>query len=73
MFAQKDPETGEMRYPDLELVRLAVPRRVYTSMHMNYVAESIISVFAKRDQIRGMRVVKESQYLRHFTAVLEEV
>jgi len=40
---------------------------------MNYVAESIISVFSKRDEIRGMRVVKESPYLRHFTAVLEEV
>ncbi|MFB3906000.1 MAG: tryptophanase [Acidobacteriota bacterium] len=73
MFAEKDPVTGEVRYPDLELVRLAVPRRVYTSMHMNYVAESIISVFQKRDQIRGLRIVEEAQYLRHFTAVLEEI
>jgi tyrosine phenol-lyase len=73
MFAQPDPETGEMTYPELELVRLAVPRRVYTSMHMNYVADSIISVYRKRDQIRGLRVVKESPYLRHFTAQLEEV
>ncbi|RPI28187.1 MAG: tryptophanase [Acidobacteria bacterium] len=73
MFAEKDPQTGEVRYPDLELVRLAVPRRVYTSMHMNYVAESIISVFEKRDEIRGFRIVEETEYLRHFTAVLEEV
>jgi tyrosine phenol-lyase len=73
MFAQPDPETGEMSYPDLELVRLAVPRRVYTSMHMSYVAESIISVYERRHQIRGLRVVKESPYLRHFTAQLAEV
>jgi len=73
MFAEKDTQTGEVRYPDLELVRLAVPRRVYTSMHMNYVAESIISVFEKRDEIRGFRIVEETEYLRHFTAVLEEV
>ncbi len=73
MFAQKDPETGETRYPDLELVRLAVPRRVYTSMHMSYVAEAIISIHRRRDEIRGLRVVQESPYLRHFTALMEEI
>lgn len=73
MFAEKSPETGEIRYPDLELVRLAVPRRVYTSMHMSYVAEAIISIFKRRDEITGLRIVKETPYLRHFTATLEEV
>ncbi len=73
MFAQKDPDTGVTVYPELELVRLAVPRRVYTTMHMNYVIESIHSIYRKRDQIRGLRIAYESPYLRHFTAVLEEI
>ncbi len=73
MFAHKDAETGEIHYPELELVRLAVPRRVYTSMHMNYVVESIVSIYRNRDRIRGLRIVKEAPVLRHFTAVLEEL
>jgi tryptophanase len=73
MFAHRDPETGDTVYPELELVRLAVPRRVYTSMHMKYVAESIAAIHGKRDEIKGLRVVKEPPYLRHFTAQLEEV
>ena len=73
MFAQSDQVTGEVHYPELELVRLAVPRRVYTSMHMKYVAESIVEVYAKREQIKGLRIVEEPPFLRHFTARLEEV
>ncbi len=73
MFASKDPKTGKVTYPELELVRLAIPRRVYTSMHMNYVAESIIDIHRNRDKIKGLRIVYEAPFLRHFTAVLEEV
>ncbi|MFQ5601857.1 MAG: tryptophanase [bacterium] len=73
MFAAKDPKTGEVKYPQLELVRLAIPRRVYTTMHMEYVAESIIDIFKNREQIKGLRIVHEAPFLRHFTAVLEEV
>ncbi len=73
MFAKKNPETGEEIYPDLELVRLAIPRRVYTTMHMNYVAESIIELYRNRDKIRGLRIVYEAPMLRHFTARLEEI
>ncbi|MDZ7372442.1 MAG: tryptophanase [candidate division KSB1 bacterium] len=73
MFARKDPKTGETIYPELELVRLAIPRRVYTTMHMNYVAESIIDLYRKRDEIRGLRIVYEAPILRHFTARLEEI
>ena len=68
-----DAETGEMSYPELELVRLAIPRRVYTSMHMKYVAESIKGIYSRRDEIRGLRIVEEPPFLRHFTATLEEV
>ncbi len=73
MFGSKDPKTGKVNYPKLELVRLAIPRRVYTTMHMNYVAESIIEIFKNREKLKGLRIVKEAPFLRHFTAVLEEV
>ncbi|MCH8927927.1 MAG: tryptophanase [Candidatus Marinimicrobia bacterium] len=73
MFAHPDSETGETIYPDLELVRLAIPRRVYTNMQMNYVAESLISLFKNRDKIKGLKITYEAPVLRHFTARLEEV
>ena len=73
MFAHRDPETGETVYPELELVRLAIPRRVYTTQHMNYVAESIIELYRNREKIRGLRIVYEAPVLRHFTARLEEI
>ncbi len=73
MFAHKDPDSGEMIYPELELVRLAIPRRVYTTQHMNYVAESIIQIFVQRKNLRGLRIVYEAPMLRHFTARLQEI
>jgi len=73
MFAQLDPATGETRYPKLDLVRLAIPRRVYTTEHMRYVADSVIEIFRRRDTLRGLRIVHEAPVLRHFTARLEEI
>ena len=73
MFGERDAETGVEKFPELELVRLAIPRRVYTSMHMNYVAESIIDVHKKRERIKGLRIVYQAPLLRHFTARLEEI
>jgi tryptophanase len=55
----------------LELVRLAIPRRVYTQSHIDYVAEVIIEVFNNREKIRGLKITEESPMLRHFTAKLE--
>jgi tyrosine phenol-lyase len=57
----------------MDLVRLAIPRRVYTQSHIDYVIEVIIEVWKKREQIRGMRIVSEAPFLRHFTAHLEPV
>ena len=57
----------------LELVRLAIPRRVYTQSHIDYVAEVIIDVFQQRDQIKGLRITEEAEVLRHFTAKLVPV
>jgi tryptophanase len=55
----------------MELVRLAIPRRVYTQSHIDYVVEIILQVFARRAQIKGMRLTYEAPFLRHFTAHLE--
>ena len=73
MFGEKDAKSGKEKYPELELVRLAIPRRVYTFMHMNYVAESIIEIFKNRKSIKGLRLVYEAPLLRHFTARMEEL
>ncbi len=69
--AGRDPETGDHRYPALELTRLAIPRRVYTQAHMDVVAESIKAIFDKRMETRGMRMVYEPEYLRFFQARFE--
>ena len=71
MFAYLDPQTGEMVYPKLELVRLALPRRVYTQSHIDYVADTILEIRQDRENIRGYRIVEASELLRHFTARFE--
>jgi tryptophanase len=68
MFGRTDPATGEYRPPDMELVRLAFPRRVYTQSHFDYVGEVIEAVFRQRKHLRGMRIEVEPERLRHFTA-----
>jgi tryptophanase len=57
----------------MELVRLAIPRRVYTQSHIDYVVEIILQVFERRAQIKGLRLTYEAPFLRHFTAHLEPV
>ena len=73
MFASRDPGSGEWKYPGLELVRLAIPRRVYTSSHLAYVADVFITIFEKRDRLKGLKIIDEPPFLRHFTATLEEI
>jgi len=63
-----DPHTGEERPARLDLLRLAIPRRVYTQSHMDYVVEAIQLVWQRRNDIRGMRIVEAPKLLRHFTA-----
>lgn len=69
--AGRDPETGQHKYPRLELVRLTIPRRVYTQRHLDVAAEGILDVFARREQIGGLRMVFEPPVLRFFTARFE--
>ena len=68
-----DPHTGEERPARLDLLRLAIPRRVYTQSHMDYVLEAIGLIWERRDHIRGMRIVRAPRFLRHFTAEFEWV
>ena len=69
--AGRDPETGDHKYPKLELVRLTIPRRVYTQAHMDVVAESVIAVYEERDRIGGLRFTYEPDDLRFFQARFE--
>ena len=71
--AGRDPETGQNRRPALELVRLTLPRRVYTQAHMDVVAESVARVHDRRESIRGLKLVYEPEYLRFFQARFEPV
>ncbi len=74
LMADRDPVTRENRYPALEMVRLAVPRRVYTNNHMDYIAAVVRNVFEKRSDIRnGVRIVWEAPIMRHFTIKLERI
>jgi tyrosine phenol-lyase len=73
MFGHRDPATGEPVYPRLDLVRLAIPRRVYTTEQMRYVADAVIELYRERRRLRGLRIVYEAPVLRHFTARLEEL
>ncbi|MFZ0491607.1 MAG: tyrosine phenol-lyase [Acidimicrobiia bacterium] len=66
--AGRDAETGEHHYPKLELVRLAIPRRVYTQAHMDVVAESVVSVYENRETLRGLEFTYEPAELRFFQA-----
>jgi tryptophanase len=71
MFAYKDPASSKMIYPKMELVRLAIPRRVYTQSHLDYVADTIIQVASHKKDLRGLRITYQPALLRHFTAHFE--
>jgi tryptophanase len=74
LLADRDPVTRENRYPDLELMRLAIPRRVYTNNHMDLVAIALNNIWEKRNTIKhGFRIVREAPIMRHFTVELEKI
>lgn len=73
LLADRDPETRENRYPALELLRLAIPRRVYTNNHMDVIAVALKNVFDRRDQItKGLKIINEAPIMRHFTVELDK-
>ncbi len=73
MFGKINPETGEEIPARKELVRLAIPRRVYTQSHVDYVVEAILNVYQRREQLRGYRIVWQTPFLRHFSCHFEPV
>jgi tryptophanase len=74
MFGRPDPNRpGRETLPDLDLVRLAVPRRVYTNSHLEYVAEVVRRLHRQPEKLRGVRIVRQAPVLRHFTAEFELV
>ena len=73
LLADRDPITRENRYPKMELLRLAIPRRTYTNNHMEYVAAALKNVYDRRKEIKkGLRIVNEAPIMRHFTVELEK-
>jgi tyrosine phenol-lyase len=73
MFGRRDPATGAETPASMELVRLAIPRRVYTQSHVDYVVEAILNVWERRASVGGYRFVEQAPVLRHFTARFEPV
>ena len=74
ILADRDPETRENRYPELELVRLAIPRRTYTHNHMEYIASALKTIFDSRAEAKnGYKIVWEAPIMRHFTVKLEKI
>ncbi len=74
ILADRDPVTRENRYPALDMMRLAIPRRVYTNNHMDVVFAALMNIFERRDHIStGYRITYEAPLMRHFTVHLEKV
>jgi tryptophanase len=68
MFAHPDPDSGEIIYPSLELVRLAIPRRTYTQSHMDYIGDTLAKIAGRAHNLRGYKFTYAPELLRHFTA-----
>ena len=72
LLADRDPITHENRYPNLELLRLAIPRRVYSYKHMDYIAAALANVYERRNVIKsGLKILWEAHIMRHFTVELD--
>lgn len=72
-FGRRDPKTGQEAASETDLVRLSVPRRVYSSAQLDYAADVVTECFRNRESIRGVRIVRQAPFLRHFTAEFESV
>lgn len=73
LLADRDPETRENRYPKLELLRLAIPRRTYTNNHMDVIAVALKNVFDRRESIKtGLKITWEAPIMRHFTIEMDK-
>ena len=73
MFGKQDPGTGKEIPAPMDLVRLTIPRRVYTQSHVDFLAEAILEIFENRQRIKGVRIVYQPPFLRHFSSHFEPV
>lgn len=73
MFGKCNQHTQEETFAPMDLVRLAIPRRVYTQSHIDYLAEILLDVYARKEEIKGIRFTHQAPFLRHFTARFEPV
>ncbi|MCP5114549.1 MAG: tyrosine phenol-lyase, partial [bacterium] len=73
MFGSTEPESGERLAARNELVRLALPRRVYTQSHIDYAVEAVLNVYQRREEMQGYRITYEPPFLRHFSATFERL
>jgi tryptophanase len=74
VLADRDPVTRENRYPELEMVRLAIPRRVYTNNHMDYIAVALKNIYDTREEAKsGYKIVEEAPIMRHFTVKFKKI
>ena len=72
-FAFPDPDTGEMVYPEMELVRLALPRRTYTQSHLDYVVKVLTVIQENREKLSGFKITKSPVLMRHFSCTFKPV
>lgn len=70
-FAYPDPDTGAMIYPELDLLRLVLPRRTYTQSHLDYVVRVLNQIMIRKDQLKGFKIIKQPRLMRHFSCVFE--
>ena len=70
-FAFPNPDSGEMQYPEMELVRLALPRRTYTQSHLDYVVGVLKKIEGKKKKLKGYQIIKAPRLMRHFSATFE--
>jgi tryptophanase len=73
MFGTRDPEGGPDNPAAMELVRLAIPRRMYTQSHIDYTAEVVIDVAGRSGELTGYRITEQAPWLRHFTCTFEPI
>ncbi len=74
LLADRDPDTRKNRYPDLEFLRLTIPRRVYSKNHMDYIIAALVNVYNRRNEVKkGLRIIREAAILRHFTVELDRL
>ena len=74
VLADRDPVTRENRFPELELVRLAIPRRTYTNNHMDFIAAALKNIYDTREEAKtGYIIAEEAPIIRHFTAKFKKI